>query len=79
MIFLDKKIFFQFECNMYSDRFEIDLSDEASEIKILISMESYDEETAKNDRNCYVAEKCIVSKLLKISIPNFYSTYWKLK
>ena len=39
-----------------------------------IAVESYDEKTAENYRNCYVAEKLIVSKLSKISIPNLYST-----
>ena len=47
---------------MYSDRyFRI-----PSEFKFPISAESYDEETAGNYRYCYVAEKCIVSKLSKI-------------
>ena len=40
----------------------------SSELKISISIESYDEKTAENDQNRYVAEKNIVSKLLKISI-----------
>ena len=44
-----------------------------SEFEISISVESYDEKTAENNRNCYVAEKRIVSKLSKISIPNFRS------
>ena len=35
---------------------------------------SYDEKTAENYRNSYVTEKRIVSKLSKISIPNFEST-----
>jgi len=35
-----------------------------SEFKILISVESYDEKTAENYRNCYVAENSIVSKLI---------------
>ena len=30
---------------------------EPSEFKISISVESYDEKTAENDQNCYVAEK----------------------
>ena len=34
-----------------------------SELKISISVESYDEKTAENYRNCYVAEKRIVYKL----------------
>ena len=41
-----------------------------SEFKISISVESYDEKTAENYRNCYVAEKHIAYKLSKISIPN---------
>ena len=31
-----------------------------SELNIFISVESYDEKTAENYRNCYVAEKRIV-------------------
>ena len=42
----------------------------SSEFKISISVESYDEKTAENYRNCYVAEKRIV---FKISIPNMDS------
>ena len=53
------------------DRSELGLSDETSEFKMSISVESYDEKTTENDRNCYVAEKRIVSKISKISIPNF--------
>ena len=45
-----------------------------SELKIFISVEGHDEKSAENYRNCYVAEKPTVSKLLKISIPNFNST-----
>ena len=44
----------------------------SSDFKISISVESNDEQTAKNDRNCYVAEKRKISKP-KISIPNFDS------
>ena len=40
-----------------------------SKFKISIPVKSY--------QNCYVAEKRIVSKLSKISIPNFNSTNWK--
>ena len=36
-------------------------------------------ETAENYRNCYVAEKRIVSKLSGISISNFYNTNLKLE
>ena len=50
-----------------------------SELKISISVESYDEKTAENDRNCYVAEKRIVSKLSKISMPNFDSSKFKTR
>ena len=45
-----------------------------SEFKNSISVKSYDEKTVENYRNCYVAENRIVSKLSKISIPNFDST-----
>ena len=40
-----------------------------SEFKIDLVVESYDEKTAESYRKCYVAEKRIVSKLSKISIP----------
>ena len=42
-----------------------------SEFKLSILVESYDEKTEENYRNCYVAENRIVSKLLKILITNF--------
>ena len=45
-----------------------------SEFKITISVGSYDGKTAENYQNCYAAEKRIVSKQSKISIPNFNST-----
>ena len=45
-----------------------------SELNISISAESYDEKTAENYRNCYVAGKRIISKLTERSIPNFNST-----
>ena len=44
-----------------------------SEFETSISIERDDENTAENYRNCYVADKSIVSKLSKISIPNFDS------
>ena len=59
-----------------SDRYELDqiFPMNPSVFKISISVESYveryDEKTAENNRNCYVAEKRIVCKLLRISIPN---------
>ena len=52
---------------------------ESSEFKISISVESYDEKTTENYRNCYVAEERIIFKLSKILIPNFSSTNGKLK
>ena len=39
---------------------------EPSEFKISIVVESYDEKTAENYRNGYVAKKSKVSKLTKI-------------
>ena len=36
-----------------------------SEFDIFLSVESYDETTAENCRNCYATEKRIVSKLLR--------------
>ena len=45
-----------------------------SELKISISVKSYDEKTDDNYRNCYVTEMRIVLKLSKISIPNFNLT-----
>ena len=42
-----------------------------SELKITISVKSYDEKTADKYRNGYVAEKRTISKLWKISIPNW--------
>ena len=38
-----------------------------SELKISISVKSYDEKSAENYRNCYVVEKSIISKLSKVS------------
>ena len=62
--------------------FEIDLSQifpmQPSEIQISVWIESYDEKTAENYRNCYIAEKHIVYKLFKISIPNFKSKNLKI-
>ena len=45
-----------------------------SEFKFSISVESYDEKTAENYRNGYVAEKRIVSNMSKILILKFVST-----
>ena len=41
-----------------------------SEFKISILVEGYDEKTAENDRNCFVDEKRLISKLSKISFSN---------
>ena len=41
-----------------------------TEFKSSLSVESYNEKTAENYRNCYDAEKRIVFKLSKILIPN---------
>ena len=49
-----------------------------SKFKISISVRSYNEETAENYRNYYVAENRKVSKLSKISIPNFDNTNGRL-
>ena len=46
----------------------------ASGLQISHSVESYDEKAAENDRNCYVAEKRIVSELSKIIVSNLNST-----
>ena len=43
----------------------------SSEIKISISGESYDEETAENYRNFYAAEKHIISNLKRYQLQIF--------
>ena len=55
------------------------LATESSEFKIFISVEGYDEKAAENYRHCYVAEKHILSKLSKISIPNIDSIDGRLE
>ena len=57
-----------------SDNFELDFSDDSIINQNFHPVESYDEKTAKNYRNCYVAEKRIFSKLSKLSTPHFDST-----
>ena len=42
-----------------------------SEFELSLSVENYEKKTVANFRNNYVAENHIVSKLLKILIPNF--------
>ena len=76
---MDKNIFFKFKIRfvlLEQTRF---LSMRESEFQISISVESYDEKTAENYGNCYIAEKRIVSKLSTISIQNFDSTNRKLQ
>ena len=48
-----------------------------SELQISIRVKSYDEKTVENYRNCYIAEKCIVSNLSKKLISNFNNTNLK--
>ena len=49
-----------------------------SELKIFLSVKSYDKKTAEKYRNFYDAEKLITCKISKISIPNFNSTFLRL-
>ena len=60
-----------------SDRYDPDLADKSLKSKNFFSVGSYDEKTAEDYRNCYVAEKRIVSKIAKTSVPNIVSTNWK--
>ena len=50
-----------------------------SESEISFSVERDDKKTAENYRNCYVAEKRIVTKLSKISISNLDRTILELE
>ena len=70
LIFRSEKNIFLIWNKVYSDRYELDLSDKPSELKISISVESYYEITAENYGNGYVAKKRMVAKLSNISIPN---------
>ena len=45
-----------------------------TELKISLSVESYNERTVENYRNCYIAENRIDSTLSKILIPDFNNT-----
>ena len=45
-----------------------------SDFELSISIESYNEKNVENDRNCYVADKRIVSKSSEISTQNLNST-----
>ena len=49
-----------------------------SEFEIYISVKSYDENTAENDLNCYVAEQVHIFQTIKDIDPNFNSTNWIL-
>ena len=60
MIFIDNKYFWIWN-RVYSDRSKLDISDKSIIVQISISVESYDENTAENSWNCYVAEERIVS------------------
>ena len=60
-----------------SDRSELDLSDET--VRNSNFVKSYDEKTTENNRNCYITDKRIDSKLSKISILNFDSTNFRLE
>ena len=61
-----------------SDRSEPDLSMKPSEFQISLSIKSYEKKTVEIFRNYYDAEKRIMSKLSKISIPNFDYTNSRL-
>ena len=78
MFFIDKTIYFKFEIGYVLIDLHQIFSMKPSELKIFISVENFDDKTAEYYRNCYVAKNRIVSKLLKISIPNTNSTNWRL-
>ena len=66
---------------IYSDRSELDLSDETikpSELNNFHFSQKWWWKTAEKYRNSYVAKKRIFSKLWNMSIPNYDSTVWKL-
>ena len=73
------KNIFLIQHTVYCDRSKLDLSDETIGIENSLSAESDDDKTAKDHWICYVAEKRMVSKLSKISIPNFNSTKLRLE
>ena len=69
--------FFYFIQNLkkvYSDRSEQDNSDETIRIRSFPFSRKFDEKTAENQRNCYVAEKRKFFIISKIQIPNFNNT-----
>ena len=55
----------------YADKSKLGLSDEIIRIRNFYFNQK---KTVENDRNCYVVEKRIVSKLSKISLPNLNNT-----
>ena len=55
-----------------TDRYDPALSDKTIMIEISLSVKSFDKKTAENCRNCY--DKHVVSKLYKMSIPDFSRT-----
>ena len=59
---------------VYSDRSKVVLSDETIRIPNFYHNQKLWCKTAENWRNCFVAEKSIVSKLSEISITNLSST-----
>ena len=71
MTFIDERTFFKFEIEYILIK--------PSELKNFNSVESYDEKTVENCRNSYIAKNCIVSKLLKILVPNFNNTNLKIE
>ena len=80
--FIDNKYIFNHTFNfysVYSNRSELDLSDETIRFQNCPFSQNFDEKTAESYRNCYIAEKRIVSKLSNISIPNFDSINLRLE
>ena len=61
-------------------RSDLDVSNETIRFQNFhISVESYEEKTSENYRNCYVAENRIISELSKLSIPNLNGINWGFK
>ena len=79
LIFMDKKLIFQFVIGYILIGLNQTFPMKPSEFKIFISVESYDEKTSENYRNCYVVEKRFITKLWKISIQNSHSVSWRLE
>ena len=62
-IYLFDKLFFEFDIGYILIELNQIFPMKPSELKISLSVESYDEKPDENEQNCYVAEKRIVSKL----------------